>query len=326
MATYTEIQNEMNNCECKSINDIQKGFQSSLISVYLRTDCSIDKDNQKEFLRTSALIRRRIERIAFARVDGICYLLTEHFNIRVEGKEEDKKGLSSFVEEKVAKLREFYKKEGIEGNFDIKLILKPFPILNKSQYTDQQNILSELKEQQNNLIMDIYKDAKDSLMTPQTITDSIGNEVDFIKLLEENPDIYNLTEKVDQEKNPGFYVQSKRSDSEYFSKLKYYESLGIDIAVARELEKPTMLYFYYKIKSKNNKYEAREKVLRPRVLDGLEDLYTKAENFYYITGDQEFKKQFDKLREAWKIKEKFAKEIEEKKNQPKNPRGRRKRQ
>lgn len=276
MNLYDSIISEMEACDCRPFQEIQNEFQSRLYSLDIHTS-NIPSDS-KEFLNTVAMIRRRIERSAFAKVDGVFYYVADENaylkSLKTRKIEHEKDDLKSLIAKEMKQLANHYG----HSDFDIKLIIKPFPAFTLHQYEiDELN--KDIQETCSNLVMDIYSRVKHELLSPIQVMDTTGKFINVEEIMISHPQIFHGKEA---------------------ERKKYYQDQGFDNNIIAELDNKNMLWYYYKIMTKKDATEAINRVLRPRVLDGFYSLYHKAKFFYETTRDKEFYKQYQLLEEAYK--------------------------
>lgn len=299
------------NCN-KSFEDIQKSFQDNLISISITSSHNIPRKYSKVFLSKLGLIRRKIERSAIAFADGNYYmLLSDYKRQRVfihKGSEE--MDLKTLVSDTILELKDYYFKLNkrdsldldIDNLFELKLIIKSFPTFRLEQYNnlhkinediDEKEILEDIREYIDNLTLEIYNKFKDSLMYKEFIETSKGTEK-LEDILKSHLDLLYLTKT----------VKGKYDRDDYYKDNKF-EKVIID-----EIERQRAIWYYYKVSNRMDLEDKGKRTLKPKVLDGFYSLKEKAEFFYDITENQEFKKQYDIILETDKLIEGYKTEIE----------------
>ncbi|WP_353096107.1 hypothetical protein [Tissierella praeacuta] len=292
----------------KTFYEIQKAFQDNLISVSIRSSHNIPKKYSRLFLSKLGLIRRKIERSAIGFVDGDYYMILNDYKKQrisiYKGSEEI--DLKTLVDDTIQELKDYYfklsKKHSlnldVNNLFEIKLVIKPFPVLDINQYKnlhkindniDKEEVLNDIKEYVDNLTLEIYKQFKSNLMYKEYIETTKGT-VKLDEVLNKHSNLLYLTKT----------VKGK------YSRDNYYKDNGFEKVLIDEIERQRAIWYYYKVSK-------RKKVIKPKVLEGFYSLKEKADFFYDITEDQDFKKQYDMILETDNLIEEYRAGVEHKK-------------
>ena len=282
------MEEKIHNCN-KTFDEIQKSFQDNLVVVSIKSSNTIPKGKTKYFTSKIQMIRKKMERSAIAFIDGDFYMLLNNYRKQrvsiVKGSEEI--DLKTLVNETVLEIQDYYhkKKISIDDLFEIKLIVRPFPVLNINQYKnlhkinediDKNEVLKDFKEYIDNLTFEIYKQLKDNLMYRDVETNK--GIVKLEDVLKDNEELLDLTKT----------VKGK------YSRDDYYKDHNFEKPLIDEIERQRAIWYYYKISKKKKEGNT----IRPKVLDGFYSLKEKADFFYDSTEDQDFKKQYDMILET----------------------------
>jgi len=324
MDRYEEIKNEIaENCN-KSIDEIKHEFAKNLLSVNIHSSFQIPSnyditEKNKTFLRKKinssiGLIRRKVERASFAYVNGEYFILTDDYLTQkryLKLDQDEKKSQKSSIEISLSDYVKNVKKEAIEHYsspskkdkklytlindikektnksifIDIGLIIRSYPDSFLEQYDDEY-INADMKEYAERVVLETYKQAKESYMTKLSI-----NEIDVVDLMEKHKElIFHDTLKLES-------IGRKKNNLTKDELLAYYKNNKItdDIDVIYELERNSLLYYYYKLRAKEQENDKVKSIIRSKVLDGARTLYRRASKLYEITEDQELYKQIKML-------------------------------
>ena len=292
------MEEKIHNCN-KTFDEIQKSFQDNLVVVSIKSSNTIPKGKTKYFTSKIQMIRKKMERSAIAFIDGDFYMLLNNYRKQrvsiVKGSEEI--DLKTLVNETVLEIQDYYhkKKISIDDLFEIKLIVRPFPVLNINQYKnlhkinediDKNEVLKDFKEYIDNLTFEIYKQLKDNLMYRDVETNK--GIVKLEDVLKDNEELLDLTKT----------VKGK------YSRDDYYKDHNFEKPLIDEIERQRAIWYYYKISKKKKEGNT----IRPKVLDGFYSLKEKADFFYDSTEDQDFKKQYDMILETDRLIEENKKD------------------
>ena len=292
------MEEKIHNCN-KTFDEIQKSFQDNLVVVSIKSSNTIPKGKTKYFTSKIQMIRKKMERSAIAFIDGDFYMLLNNYRKQrvsiVKGSEEI--DLKTLVNETVLEIQDYYhkKKISIDDLFEIKLIVRPFPVLYINQYKnlhkinediDKNEVLKDFKEYIDNLTFEIYKQLKDNLMYRDVETNK--GIVKLEDVLKDNEELLDLTKT----------VKGK------YSRDDYYKDHNFEKPLIDEIERQRAIWYYYKISKKKKEGNT----IRPKVLDGFYSLKEKADFFYDSTEDQDFKKQYDMILETDRLIEENKKD------------------
>lgn len=281
--------------------EIKKYFQDNLLAISLKTtfnsiDKLIDYNGKKKtikqiFTTIQALIRRRIERSAVAFVDGNYYLLLKDYHNN--DKELD---IKTIADNEINNFKKLLSEHfsNVEDIFTMKLVVKPFPIkkdnLEKhfiNEEIDEQEILNDINEYVDELVIEVYNQFKESLMYKEEVMTPNG-----LISLEDTLKVHNELLHLD-----------------FKERKKVYKEYDFPRELVEEIEKKRALYYYLKTEDKLNKNQ----VLKPKVIKGFMMLKEKADFFYDISKDPDFKPQYDLILKTFDNINEYLKEKEEQK-------------
>ncbi|MGF7058686.1 hypothetical protein [Brassicibacter mesophilus] len=333
MDRYELIKNEIKETCSKSLDEIKKEFSNNLISANIHSNFYIpnqyeisDKNKnhlRKKFNSSLGLTRRKIERASFAYINGEYFLLTDDYLSQTkylkldEDEKKSKKSskeisLSDYVEEVKKEIVNYYLNKKVPDKktiniindiedktsekiyVDLGLIVRPFPDYFNNQY-DFKKINDDMKVYAEKVVLETYKQAKESYMTKQYI-----NGENIIDIMEKHKDfIFHDTLKLES-------INRKKNNLTKDELLAYYKENNItsDMEVIEELERNSLLYYYYKLSAKEQEEDKVKSIIRSKVLDGARTLYRRANKLYEMTGDNELYEQIKNL-------EKFKSYLEE---------------